>query len=129
MAAIGGSIQEVTLSGRTFVVAADAEVQRTLGGAENEIQANGDGHTARMIKTRKPWALTGLVIEVDDSRGDHEFLRDLANGSDYFPVSITYASGLTYQGKGQISDTLESSSQNATVSVSLMGPGELTIQS
>ena len=37
MAAVGGSIQEVILAGRTFAVAADAEAQRKLGGWENEV--------------------------------------------------------------------------------------------
>ena len=53
MAAVGGSIQEVALSGRVFGVAADAEAQRKLGGLENEVMPNGDGMTARLVKT--PW--------------------------------------------------------------------------
>jgi len=129
MSAIGGSIQEINLSGRTFAVAADAEAQRQLGGWENEVQANGDGYTARIIKTRKPLSISGLTVEIDDSRGDHEFLQELANLSDFFNIGITYASGVTYQGRAQIVDTMESSSQNATASVSLMGPGTLTRQS
>ncbi len=47
MAAVGGSIESVTLDGRTFAVAADAEAQRKLGGFENEVQANGDGTATR----------------------------------------------------------------------------------
>ena len=62
MAAIGGSIQEVALQGRTFAVAADAESQRKLGGFENEVQPNGDGMTARLIKTRVTWMLDGLMF-------------------------------------------------------------------
>ena len=71
MAAVGGSIESVNLSGREFAVAADAEAQRKLGGFENEVQANGDG-TARLIKTRVPLSLDGLTIEIDDDRGDQE---------------------------------------------------------
>ena len=48
MPAVGGSIESVTLNGRPFPVAADAEAQRKLGGWENEVQANGDGFTARL---------------------------------------------------------------------------------
>ncbi|MCP4471153.1 MAG: hypothetical protein GY815_10785, partial [Gammaproteobacteria bacterium] len=73
MSAIGGSIESVTLDGRNFPIAADAGVQRKLGGVENEVQSSGDG-TARIIKTRTPLSLDGLTAEVDDSRGDHEFL-------------------------------------------------------
>ena len=127
MAGIGGSIEAVSLSGRVFSVAADAEVQRKLGGWENEVQANGDG-TARIVKTRVPFSLDGLTLTVDDTRGDHEFLQDLAGRKDFFVMSITYASGVTYQGTAQIVGEMQASSQSATASVSLMGPGSLTKQ-
>lgn len=127
MAAVGGSIESITLEGREFPVAADAEVQRKLGGFENEVQANGDG-TARVIKTRVPLSLDGLTVEVDDDRGDHEYLQGLANRNDFFTIAITYASGVTYQGSAQITGEMQASSQNATASVSLMGPGILTKQ-
>jgi len=127
MAAVGGSIEEVTLSGRSFAVAADAEAQRKLGGFENEVMANGNG-TARLVKTRVPLSIDGLTIEVDDDRGDQEFLQELANRNDFFTVAITYASGSTYQGTAQITGENPTSSQNATAAISLMGPGILTKQ-
>ncbi len=127
MAAIGGPIESVTFDGREFPVAADAESQRKMGGFENEIQSNGNG-TARLIKTRVPLGIDGLTLESDDSRGDHEFIQALANRKDYFAVAITYSSGITYQGIAQIVGDIQSSSQNATVAVSIMGPGELTRQ-
>jgi hypothetical protein len=127
MSAVGGSVESVTLDGREFGVAADAEVQRKIGGFENEIMANGNG-TARIIKTSVPLSLDGLVVEVDDSRNDHEYLQELSNRNDFFPIAITYASGITYQGRAQISGELQASSQAATASVNLMGPGELTPQ-
>lgn len=127
MAAIGGSIESLTLDGRVFAVAADAEAQRKLGGFENEVQANGNG-TARIIKTRVPLSLDGMTVEIDDDRGDHEFLQALADRSDFFPIAITYASGATYQGTAQVTGEMQTSSQNATASVSLMGPGVLTKQ-
>lgn len=127
MTAIGGSIESVGLDGREFAVAADAEAQRKLGGFENEVIANGNG-TARLIKTRVPLMIDGLTIEVDDARGDHEFLQELANRNDFFPISITYASGETYQGRAQIGGDLQTSSQNASASIQLTGPGLLTRQ-
>ncbi len=127
MAAIGGSIESVTLDGRVFAVAADAEAQRKLGGFENEVQANGDG-TARLVKTRVPLSIDGLTIEVDDDRGDHEFLQALSDRNDFFPIVITYPSGVSYQGTGQITGETQASSQAATAAVSLMGPGILTRQ-
>lgn len=127
MAAVGGSIESITLDGRNFAVAADAEAQRKLGGFENEVQANGDG-TARLIKTRVPLSLDGLTLEIDDDRADQEFLQELTNRNDFFPVVISYASGNDYQGTAQIVGETQTSSHNATAAVSLMGPGVLTKQ-
>lgn len=127
MAAVGGSIESLTLDGRNFAVAADAEAQRKLGGFENEVQSNGDG-TARIIKTRVPLSLDGVVVEVEDARGDQEFLQDLTNRNDYFPIAITYASGDTYQATAQLVGETQASSQSATAAVSLMGPGVLAKQ-
>ena len=125
--AVGGSIESVTFDGRNFPVAADAEAQRKLGGFENEVQANGDS-TARLIKTRVPLSLDGLTVEIDDARGDHEFLQELADRKDFWPMALTYASGVTYQGTCQIVGEFQHSSQSTTGAVSLMGPGTLTKQ-
>jgi len=127
MGAIGGSIESVTLDGRIFAVAFDADVSRKLGGFENEIIPNGDG-TARLVKTRVAFLLDGLTLEVEDARGDHEFVQALSDRNDFFPVAITYASGDTYQGTGQVSGETQSSSQSATMAVSISGPGALTKQ-
>jgi len=127
MSAVGGSIESVTLDGREFPVAADAEVQRKLGGFENEVQSNGDG-TARLIKTRVPLLLDGLTLETDDDRGDQEFIQALSDRNDFFPIAITYASGSTYQATAQIMGETQTSSQNATTAVTLSGPGVLTKQ-
>lgn len=127
MPAVGGSIESITMGGRTFAVAADAESQRKLGGFENEVQANGDG-TARQIKTQVPLSIDGLTLTTDDDNGDQEFLKGLADGNDFFPIVISYASGISYQGSAQIVGEMQTSSQNATTTVSLMGPGILTKQ-
>ncbi len=127
MPAVGGSIESVTLDGREFAVAGDAEAQRKLGGFENEIQSNGNG-TARIIKTRVPLSIDGLTLDTDDDRGDQEFIQELANRNDFFPIAITFASGSTYQGSAQIVGDLQTSSQSAMTSVNLMGPGNLTSQ-
>ena len=127
MAAIGGSIESISMGGRLFPVPADIESQRKLGGFENEVQANGDG-SARLIKTRVPLSIDGLTVSIDDSREDQEYLQNLANGSDYFVIAITYASGVTYQGQAQIVGEFQTSSQSQTAAISLMGQGELTKQ-
>lgn len=124
MAAVGGSIESIEINGRNFAVASDAEATRKLGGFEKEMAANGDG-TARVMKTRVPWSLDGVTVEIDDDKGDQEFLQEIANGNGMVPVSITFASGITYSGSGTITGELGAGSQNATAGISLSGPGEL----
>ena len=123
----GGSMANVTLDGRPFSVAADADSQRKVGGFENEVQANGDG-TARLIKTRVPWSAADLTLDIDDDSGDHEFLQELADRNGFFPITATYASGAIWQGSGQIVGEVQVSSTNATASVGLMGSGVMTLQ-
>jgi hypothetical protein len=127
MSAVGGSIESLILDGRIFSVTADSEATRKPGGWEIEVQANGDG-TARIIKTRVPLSLDGIVIQCDDSRGDQEFIEELKNRHDFFPIGIVYPSGITYQGQAQITGENGHSSQSATIPISLMGPGKLTKQ-
>ncbi len=127
MVAIGGSIEQVSLAGRIFSVPADADTGRKLGGFENEYQPNGDG-TGRLIKTRTGWSIDGLLIQIDDTSDDDDFIQDLADRADFFPVTVTYVSGAVRQGTGQIVGENPTASQAATKAISLMGPGELTLQ-
>jgi hypothetical protein len=127
MAAVGGSVESISIAGREFAVAADADINRKIGGTENEVQANGN-QTARIIKTAVPSAFTGIVVEIDDARGDHEYLQNKADLDLFFPVAVTYASGAVYQGNAMISGELQYSSQNATASFDLMGDGKFTKQ-
>jgi len=124
---VGGSIESVTLNGRSFSVASDADSQRELGGWKNEVQMNGDG-TARLIKTRVPWSLSDIVLSIDDANGDAEALQALTNRNAFYPISVTYASGAIYQGSGQVVDDNPTASQATTAAASLKGEGELTKQ-
>lgn len=127
MTAIGGSIESVSIRGRLFPVASDADSGRQIGGFTNEVQANGNG-TARLIKTRVPWQLDGLAVEIDEARGDSDFLQEVADQLDYVTIAVTYASRVTYQGKGTITGEFPTGSQNTTSDVTLMGPQKLTQQ-
>ncbi len=117
---VGGSIESLTLDGRTFSVAADADSTRNLGGTDNEIEMNGDG-TYRIVKTRVPSKLDGITVAIDDVRGDAEYLQELKDRKEGFPYSITYASGVIYQGTGTIVGETGISSQNATASITISG--------
>ena len=127
MGAVGGSIESISIRGRLFPVAADAEATRKLGGFENEVQPNGDG-SGRIVKTRVAWSLDGLQVEINDTRADQEFLQEIADGLEAVPITITLASGTTYQGKGIVTGELGASTQNATATIGIMGEGTLTQQ-
>ena len=127
MTAVGGPVESVSIDGEYFTVAADADAGRELGGYTNENQSNGDG-TARLIKSRKPWQIDGLTLAIDDLLNHQEFLQNKADQLGYFPINITFASGLVYGGTGQIVDELKFGNAGATVPVTLGGPQKLTQQ-
>lgn len=128
----GGSIKGLSIKGRGFSVAADADTNRKVGGYENALEMNGDA-TARVVKTMSGWALTGLVIDVNDLRGDQEYLQEIADGkgvdiNGFVWISIEYASGAIYSGRGQVLEAIEGASMNTTATLSLAGPGKLVKQ-
>lgn len=127
MAVVGGSIESVTIKGRNFAVAADADAARQLGGSQAEVQANGNG-TSRIIKTKMPWMISGLAVAIDNVRGDLEFLQEIADGTDFVACEISLADGTTYQGKGTVTGELQAATQAATAEITLSGEGKLTKQ-
>jgi hypothetical protein len=127
MPAVGGSIQSITIRGRIFPVASDAEANKKLGGFENEVQANGDG-TARKIMTRVPWAIDGLQVEINNSAGSQEFLQEVADSLDFVSIELELADGTVYAGTGTITDEIQVSSQNTTATIKVGGPGKLESQ-
>ena len=127
MTAVGGSIEEIEFAGRTYAVPGDNEAQLKIGGFENEVQPNGNG-TARLIKTRAVNQINGLLVEIDYTNGDFEFLQEAADRNDFEVISITLADGTVYQGRSQIVGELQGSTQSATASVSFAGPQKLTQQ-
>lgn len=127
MPAIAGSMESITIDGRSFAVTADADTARKLGGFENEIQPNGDG-TSRTVKTRVPWALSGVVVEIDDTLGDQEFLQDLQDSNRNVPITATYVNGSVWQGTGQVIGEVVFNNQSSTASLDLSGSGRMTKQ-
>jgi len=127
MPAVGGSISAINLDGRNFTVASDSDGQRSLGGSTNTVEPNGD-NTARLIKTANTWKVTDLDVITDNFNGDGEFLQNLADGNDFFPVAVTYADGSIYNGTGQITDEPIYSSAKATTALGLAGGGKMVKQ-
>lgn len=127
MPAVGGSIQSISIRGRLFAVASDADANKQLGGFTNEVGMNGNG-TARKLMTRVPWSIDGLEIEVNAEQADAEFLQEVADLLDFVDITITYADGTTYEATGTVTDEIQSSSASATAAISLGGPGNLSQQ-
>src|SRR5690606_27888498 len=101
MSAVGGSIESISINGRIFAVAADADATIFIGGRQNEVQANGNG-SVRVVKTQTPWSISGLTVSIDTVMGDLEFLQDIANAPGLVPVVVTMANGTSYAGNGTI---------------------------
>ena len=127
MAAIGGSIRELSLNGRVFAPTADASTTTNLGGYSNTTEPNGN-LTGRQVKTAMPWSVKGNSVEIDLNRGDMEFLQDIADRFDFVPITITFVDGTTYQGAGLIEGDLEYSNDSASASFDLSGSGKLVQQ-
>lgn len=124
---VGGPISSIEFANRPFSVAADAEATRKLGGFENEIVSNGDG-TVREIKTMVPLFIGGLVIDIDDDRDDQSFLQLQADTPGMKTLTVTYASGSTWQATAQIVDEITYNNQTTTAGIAFSGPGKLTKQ-
>lgn len=124
---VGGSVLEMIIGGRLFQVAADADGSRDLGGYTSEYSPNGNG-SARKLMTRKVWKLGGLSLEIDDERGDQEYLQDIVDSPDNVDISATMVSGITWAGKGSPTGDFGMSTANATAPLEFSGPGKLKQQ-
>lgn len=127
MTAIGGAVESITIRGRILAVAADADVNFDPGIDDNKVELNGN-RTGRIIKSPKPWSIDGANVEIDHDRADLEFLQSIANGNSYETITITFASGSVWQGRGQLTGGVKGSSQNATAAIAIMGQGTATQQ-
>lgn len=124
---IAGPIEAVNIFGREFGVLQDAESNRKLGGRENELLMLGNG-SAIIKQTRVGWSTDGLQVEIDDDRDDQEYLQDIADAGTLGTIGITYASGVTYSGRGIVGGELQVSSASQTASLTLIGTGKLAQQ-
>lgn len=123
-----GSLVEISIDGRSFKAAADADGSTKFGGYENEYQANGDGETGRLIQTRVGWSLSGVAVAMDDQNGDLEFVEQVKAQGRFVPIKAVYADGTVRSGRGNIIGELAVSSMNGTADMSFSGPGTFSQQ-
>jgi hypothetical protein len=127
MSAAGGSIQEISVRGRILAVASDADASVDLGGYEAEQQANGNGTSRKVLKS-KNWMIENLTVSIDDNIADLEFLQECADSTDDVDITITFVNGVVYGGSGTVVGKVAKSTQGTTAGISLSGPGKLVQQ-
>ena len=127
MAAVGGSIAAVSIDGRNFAVATDADVSLKIGGKKITVAANGNG-SARYLGEVEPWSLSGIEVAIDNDADDHGFLQRNADAMVAVNCTITLMDGNVYQGKGIVADDHDYSTAKATTGLTLMGEGKLSQQ-
>lgn len=120
MTATAGSVKSIAFDGRSFAVPADAEINRVLGGYLNEVSPNGN-QTNRLLKTAIPGKLDNIVVEIDNSRKDQEYLQGLADGNTFFPVTVEFVDGSIYSGQHQITSEVPYSNSTGTATLSTAG--------
>jgi hypothetical protein len=123
MAVVGGPVESASINGRTFGVPADADVKILIGGDSNKFEMNGDGKTGRIVKEKKAHKVSGLSLNIDDAKDDHQFLQDIIDGFELVDWSVTKPDGTVYSGQGIITEDAEASIKNATMEVTIEGPG------
>jgi hypothetical protein len=128
MSAVGGPIQEISIRGRIFPVAADSDGTFKPGGYSSTIEPNGDGATARPLLEAKNWMLESVNLSVDHDRGDVEFLNERVADVEFSPISVTFISGHTWSGRGKLTGEVEFNHQKSTAAVSMGGPGKAAQQ-
>ncbi len=124
---VGGSVTSISFDGRQFSAPADADYNKKLGGFENELQANGDG-TTRKIKTRVPGMISGIVVTIDTTQSNQEFLQSLADSNILSQVVLEEASSEVYTGQGTIVGEIVKSTNSATATFDFAVSGKLIKQ-
>lgn len=118
---VHGPVESVNINNRRFPVDGEADVAIALSGYTNEVKPNGAPGETRLVKSRKPGRATGIPIEIDDDRGDQEFIQEAQDSKSPIPFSITYVSGVVYSGEGGIVEDPERSTKEGTMEISYMG--------
>ena len=125
--AVGGYSTFISLDGRSFTLAEDVDLERSLGGDTNDVLMNGDG-TARLKKNKARWEVGGLKVVCNDYNDDQQYIEELAARNSFFNIQFDLPSGLIYAGVGQLIGDKKYSSQNAVITLTVAGPGVLTKQ-
>lgn len=126
--ATGGPIKQLSVDGRIYTTAGDADSPRDLGGMTNAYSPNGDGKTGVWTQTPHGWRVENVVIACEANRNDQRELQRVANSGENVPINFTYMDNSTYGGKGNIEGEIKWSNNSARATATFVGPGELRKQ-
>lgn len=115
-----GAWESIILNGRRFACKNDDSVKTKLPGFENEVIVGGDGSNW-LKKTRHAGSISDITVICNPKNDDFEFLNELQNSMEFFPVSGTKLDGTVYSGTMQLTDAVEHDDGENTVGLTLEG--------
>lgn len=115
-----GAWESIVLNGRRFACKADDSVKVTLPGFENEVIVGGDGSNW-LKKTRHAGKISDINVICNPANEDLEFLQELADSLEFFPVSGTKVDGTVYGGEMQLVEAIEHDEGENVVGLTLNG--------
>ena len=129
MGAVAGPPRRVSIDGRSFSVAGDANPGRNIGGWQvSEVEPNTD-LTVRVVSQVVPWMYDGISLAIDDSSDDLEFLKDVQErnaAGELVGIAVTEASNITYRGPGAIVGEVKREGDKATAPLTFKGQGKIS---
>lgn len=120
MTVVAGSVRECSINSQIYQSPADTAVKINTGADSNEVVPTGSGPPI-LQKTKMPAGAEGLVVAIDNDSNDLKSLTDIANGSEFVPVTITLMDNSTYSGDMQIVDGVNYDTQKGTCELKLAG--------
>jgi len=118
--ATGGPLESITINNRRFSIDAEVDATITLPGFTNVIKPNGDG-SMRMIKSRKLGKNDKIPINIDNERGDMEFIQDVMDSFEFVPALAVEVDGTVWEGSIQISGEPGKSTKESTMEITIEG--------
>jgi hypothetical protein len=117
---ISGPVESIVIKGRLFEVDAEAAVNISLSGMQNEVKRSGLGGK-RLAKSFISGSIEGASLVIDHANQDLQYLKDLQSTSNFFDVTITLCDGTIYSGDMQITDHIKEDTKEGTAEVSFEG--------
>ena len=127
MAISGGDLARVAIAGQSFSVASGSSGSIRLGGYKPTSRRMGDGSTI-FTGELEDWSMSGMDLAIDASGGQLDFLQSTANALEAVPCEVELNDGTVYSGSGLVVDSYDYNTATTTVTLSMMGAGQLLKQ-